>query len=117
MLQGLINATAIFQCKIDKVIAGVNLIEINAFLDDLNIFSVTIEEHKEHFMKVLNRLADNDLKVSLLKCILFQCSVMYLQDTISEGIRSDRDKSSGVEEWPRPNTICESCSFIRFAGY
>lgn len=47
---------------------GINLQEVVAFLDDLIIFSDSLEEHEEGLMKVLKRIADFGLKLSPSKC-------------------------------------------------
>ena len=52
--QALTNSPATFQRTVEKVMAGINLEEVIAFLDDLIIFSDTLEQHEERLMKVLN---------------------------------------------------------------
>lgn len=49
--QGLTNSPATFQRTMEKVMAGINLEEVIAFLDDLIIFSDTLEQHEERLMK------------------------------------------------------------------
>lgn len=68
MPQGLTNPLAMFQRTMEKVIEGINLQEVIAFLDDLIIFSSSLEEHEERLMKVLKCIADFGLKLSPAKC-------------------------------------------------
>lgn len=97
---------------------GINLQKVVAFLDDLIIFSSSLEEHEERLMKVLKRIADFGLKLSPSKCKFFQTSVKYLGHVISaQGIEPDPDKLVGVKEWPRPKTAKELRSFLGFTGY
>lgn len=118
MPQGLTNSPATFQRTMEKVMAGINLQEVVAFLDDLIIFSSSLEEHEERLMKVLKRIADFGLKLSPSKCKFFQTSVKYLGHVISaQGIHPDPDKVFAVKEWPRPQTVKELRSFLGFTGY
>lgn len=50
-----------------------------SFLDDLIVFSSTLEEHEERLMCVLNQLKEFGLKLSPAKCKFFQTSVKYLR--------------------------------------
>lgn len=118
MPQGLTNSPATFQRTMEKVMKGINLQEVVAFLDDLIIFSDSLEEHEERVMKVLKRIADFGLKLSPSKCKFFQTSVRYLGHVISaQGIQPDPDKVAAVKEWPQPQTAKELRSFLGFTGY
>lgn len=118
MPQGLTNSPATFQRTMEKVMTGINLQEVIAFLDDLIIFSNTLEEHEERLMTVLKRLADYGLKLSPGKCKFFQSSVKYLGHIISEhGIQPDPEKVSAIKNWPIPRSVKELRSFLGFAGY
>ena len=75
MPQGLTNSPGTFQRAMEKVMQGINLQEVVAFLDDLIIFSSSLEEHEERLMKVLKRVSDFGLKLSPSKCKFFQTSV------------------------------------------
>lgn len=118
MPQGLTNSPATFQRTMEKVMEGINLQEVVAFLDDLIIFSSSLEEHEERLMKVLKRIADFGLQLSPSKCKFFQTSVKYLGHVISaQGIQPDPDKVAAVKEWPQPQTAKELRSFLGFTGY
>lgn len=97
---------------------GINLQEVVAFIDDLIIFSNSLEEHEERVMKVLKRIAEFGLKLSPSKCKFFQTSVKYLGHVISaQGIQPDPDKITAVKDWPCPQTAKELRSFLGFTGY
>lgn len=118
MPQGLTNSPATFQRTMEKVMAGLNLQEVITFLDDLIVFSDSLEEHEERLMKVLKRIADFGLKLSPSKCKFFQTKVKYLGHEISaQGIQPDPDKVAAIREWPRPQTVRELRSFLGFTGY
>lgn len=63
-----------------------HLKEILVFLDDLIIFSSTLEEHETRLLKVLQRLKDYGLKLSPEKCKFLQTSVRYLGHIVSEKV-------------------------------
>lgn len=64
MPQGVTNAPSTFQRLIEQCVGDLHLSEVLFFLDDLIVFSDTLEEHKAQLMKVLNRLKDYGLKLS-----------------------------------------------------
>ncbi len=116
--QGLTNSPATFQRTMEKVMAGLNLQEVIAFLDDLIIFSDTLEQHEDRLMKVLQRISAFGLKLAPSKCKFFQTSVKYLGHVISaQGIHPDPDKISAIKEWPIPKTVRDLRGFLGFAGY
>ena len=53
------------------------------FVDDIIIYSSTIEEHFERLELVFHRMASHSLKIEPSKCFLFQKSVSYLGQIIS----------------------------------
>lgn len=99
MPQGLTNSPATFQRTMEKVMAGLNLQEVITFLDDIIVFSDSLEQHEERLMKVLKRIADFGLKLSPCKCKFFQTKVKYLRHVISaQGIQPDPDKVAAIRE-------------------
>lgn len=116
--QGLTNSLVTFQRTMEMVIAGINLEEVIAFLDNLIIFSDTLEQHEERLMKVLDRLSQFGLKLSPSKCKFFQTAVKYLGHVISvDGVQPDPEKITAVHDWPVPKTVKELRAFLGFSGY
>lgn len=56
--------------------SDINLKEILVFLDDLIIFSDTLEEHETRLIHVLSRLEEYGLKFLPDKCKFIQTSVL-----------------------------------------
>lgn len=118
MPQGITNAPSTFQRLMEKCMEDLHLTEVLVFLDDLIVFSRTPEEHEERLLKVLTRLREYGLKLSLEKCKFFQTSVRYLGHIISEtGVQTDPEKISALKTWPKPKNLKELRSFLGFAGY
>lgn len=118
MPQGITNAPSTFQRIMEKCMAGLNLREVLVFLDDIIVFSKTLEEHEERLLRVLNRLRDYGLKLAPEKCVFAQTSVKYLGHVVShEGVKTDPDKIAAVKTWPVPTNLKELKSFLGFIGY
>lgn len=118
MPQGITNAPSTFQRLMEKCVGDMHLKEVLVFLDDLIIFSQTLEEHENRLMRVLLRLKDYGLKLSPSKCKFFQTTVRYLGHIVSEkGVETDPEKIETLKTWPRPKDLKELRSFLGFSGY
>ena len=101
MPQGLCNSPSTFQRTMEFVLGDMNLTEVLLYLDDILVFSSTLEEHLERLGKVLTRLRIHGLKVKGKKCAFVKKSVRYLGHIVSdEGIAVDTEKVEKVQSWP-----------------
>lgn len=67
--------------------------EVLVFIDDLIVFSKTLEEHETKLMQVLKRLREFGLKLSPETCKFYQTSVKYLGHIVSQnGVETDPSK-------------------------
>eukprot|EP00731_Ephydatia_muelleri_P019461 Em0012g286a len=115
---GLCNAPATFQRLMERVLAGLHWMTCLVYLDDIIIFSRSVETHVKQLKEVLERLKIAGLKIRPKKCHLLQTSVQYLGHVISaEGIRTDPQKVACVSNWPVPRTSKELQSFLGLASY
>ena len=65
------------------------------YLDDVIIYSTSIEQHIKHIDIVLGLLQEAGLKIKLSKCTFLQTSVNYLGHVISDkGITPDPKKQT-----------------------
>lgn len=118
MPQGITNAPSTFQRLMERCMGELNLKQALVFIDDLIVFSSTLEEHEERLLNVLNRLREYGLKLSPDKCKFFQTSVKYLGHVVSEkGIDTDPEKIAALKTWPKPNNLKELRTFLGFCGY
>ena len=118
MPQGICNAPATFQRLMEKCMGSMAFKDVLVYLDDLLVFSRTIEEHEEKLEKVLSRLEEFGLKLNPDKCQFVQSSVKCLGHVISaNGVQTDPDKILAVTTWPRPQNVKELKSFLGFSGY
>ena len=65
---GLTNAPAAFQQFINSVFSDLLDVCVIVYLDDVLIFSDSLEQHHEHVREVLRRLRANGLYANLGKC-------------------------------------------------
>ena len=88
------------------------------YLDDIIVFSSTIDQHLERLEKVFAQLKQQGLKVKLLKCQFFQTNVHYLGHVVSaEWVATDPLNIEAVRDWRRPVHLADLCSFLGFASY
>ena len=88
------------------------------FLDDILIFSNTLEEHEEHVRKVLETLAKSKLYAKESKCEFFKTEVEFLGHIVGrDGVRMMEDKVQAVAEWPVPKNVRDVRAFLGTAGY
>ena len=99
-------------------IGDMNLSELLIYLDDILIFSSSVEEHLQRLDRGFARLTDFGLKIKGKKCCLFREKVVFLGHVVSvEGISVDDDKIQSIREWPIPRTVEHLRSFLGLAGY
>ncbi|XP_060071985.1 uncharacterized protein LOC132551825 [Ylistrum balloti] len=114
---GLSNAPAVFSELMSIVLRGLDHMAI-AYLDDILIFSPTIEEHLEHIRIVFNRLRQHDLRLKLKKCFFAQTETKYLGFTINKGgVMPDMQKVEAIRAMAAPTNVREVRGFIGCTSY
>lgn len=101
----------------EKAVGDMNMLQVLVYLDDLIIFGKTLAEHEERLVKVLDRLREVGLKISLDKCQFCQTEVKYVGHIVTaEGVAADPAKVEAVTTWPKPFNLKTLCSFLGFLG-
>lgn len=76
------------------------------YLDDIVVYSATLEEDKEDLRMVLDKLRENQLYVKKEKCAFGQTSIRFLGHVIEQGrIRMDLDKVKAIQERKVPSPL------------
>ena len=115
---GLTNAPPSFQRAMDAVLAGFKWLFCMVYIDDIVVFSATIDEHLSHLHKVFTRLRDYNLKLKPSKLQLFHTDLPFLGHRVSaDGIRKDPSKLARLENWPRPTGLKSLQRFLGFSNY
>ena len=88
------------------------------YLDDILIYSDTLEEHHRYVCKVLLWLWNNKLYAHGNKCSFHNDTIEYLCFILSpNGLLMDLSKVSTVLEWPEPHKVKDIQSFLGFANF
>jgi hypothetical protein len=115
---GLTNNLGVFMSLMNGVFRKYLDKFFQVFIDDILIYSRTMEEHEEHFHLVLQCLRENKLYGKLSKCSFYQSKIHYLGHVISgEGISMDPGKVKDIMEWPALTNIPELRIFMGLVGY
>ena len=114
----LTNASATFCNFMNEVLFDVLDSFGVVYLDDIVIYSSTLEDHVVHFEMVFNRLRQNKLYVKKEKCEFAQTEIMFLGHSISKSeIRMDGVKVVAIRDRPAPTKVTGLRSFLSLANY
>ncbi len=115
---GLCNAPSTFQRLMERLFGDQQHQPVLLYLDDIIVFSSSVQKHLQRLRTVLGRLGAEGLKVKLGKCAFFREKVRYLGHVISgQGVATDPSKIEAVAQWPRPGTVAELRTFLGFVSY
>ncbi|KAN0023193.1 hypothetical protein ACTFIU_011356 [Dictyostelium citrinum] len=109
---GLKNSPAYFNRWIQSLIEEFSDY-CQAYVDDIIIFSNSIEDHYQHIIKVLEKLKNNQVFLTKDKAKFFQAEVTFLGHIVSqEGIRVRDSKVEAILSIEYPKTIKEVRSLL-----
>jgi len=88
------------------------------FLDDILVYSPTLEDHVLHLKQVLSKLREHQLFMKRSKCSFAQHQLEYLGHIISDkGVSTDPTKTAAMLSWPTPSNVTELRGFLGLTGY
>ena len=119
---GLTNAPAIFQRLMQKVLEGLNPDQgpefVEVYIDDVLVFSRTMEDHVKHLRQVLNRLRKAGLKLKPGKCHFVRQTVEYLGHVITpSGLQPNPNQVSAIRDYPSPESVTQVRQFLGMISY
>lgn len=118
MPMGLCNSVGTFQRMVDLVFRDLINKSLVAYIDDLNCFSKTYEEHLIDLEKLFVCVRTADLKLNIAKCFFFKEKLNFLGYIITkEGLETDPVKIEKVQNFPLPTSVTQIKSFIGIASY
>jgi len=115
---GLTNAPASMQAYANDCLRDYLDLFCIVYLDDILIYSNTLEEHVVHVRQVLARLHEYGLSCKREKCEFHTSSLSFLGFVISpSGISMDPDRITAITEWPAPMNVHDIQVFLGFANF
>ncbi|KAL5775964.1 hypothetical protein ACOSP7_013524 [Xanthoceras sorbifolium] len=115
---GLTNAPATFCTLMNKIFHPYLDRFVVVYLDDIVVYSNTLEEHAQHLQAVFKVLRENELYVKKEKCSFAQLEVYFLGHKIKDGVlMMDEAKIKAICEWDPPTKVPELRSFLGLVNY
>jgi hypothetical protein len=100
MPYGVTGGPATFQGVMNDILAPMLRKYVLVFVDDILIYSRTLEDHAVHLENVLEVLLKHDLKVKKTKCTFAKQEILYLGHLISaSGVATDQKKIEPIIKW------------------
>ena len=113
---GLTNAPAAFQREMKAIFKSLPFVLV--YLDDINVFSRTFEDHMENLEQVFLRLRKANLKIKPEKCHFFKKELEYLGFLISnKGISPQLSKLDAIKKMKAPESKRDIQVFMGMVGY
>ncbi len=113
---GLKNAPVEFQCVMDRILAGLDF--VRCYIDDIMVYSDTMEEHQIHMQIMFEGLKVHGLRPHPGKCKFFQESVEYLGHVIyPSGLGVQQVKVEAIACILRPTNVSRVRAFMGLANY
>ncbi|KAJ8520332.1 hypothetical protein ONZ45_g2797 [Pleurotus djamor] len=118
MPMGCRNAPATHQRRMTEALRHLIGSICHVYLDDIIIWSSSVEEHVLNVRKVMDALREASLYCSLKKTDLFCTELLFLGHKISQaGIQADPAKVERISDWPVPKTCGDVRKFLGLVRY
>ena len=115
---GLTNAPAVFVDLMNRVFEGYVTKSVIVFIDDILVYSHTVEEHELHLKVVLGKLREKRLYAKFSKCEFGSEKLHFWGHVVSENrISVDPSKIEVVSQWEQPRNPTKVLSFLGLARY
>lgn len=118
MPQGICNGPPTFQRIVNRLLGRLQWQFVLGYIDDIIIYSKTIDEHLNHVDQILSLLYNANFRLNANKCLFAQQQIQFLGHEIDEqGIRPCPEKTRAILNLPVPNSIKSAMSFVKMAEY
>lgn len=119
MFFGLCNSLATFQTMMNMILRDqITRGKVMAYMDDILIYTETLEEHRKIVLEVLEILRQNKLYLKLEKCDFEKSWIEYLGVIIeNRHVSMEPKKVAAIKEWPTPKTLKDAQSFLGFCNF
>ena len=118
MPMGCRNAPATHQRRMNQALRKYIGVICHVYLDDIVIWSNSVEEHRRNVRTILQALRDADLYCSTKKSQLFTTELDFLGHHISaRGVDADKKKIEKIQMWPVPQCAKDVRKFLGLVQY
>ncbi len=115
---GLVNAPAAFQGHINNVLREHLDQFCIAYLDDIVVYSNSLEEHREHLRLIVAKLQEAGLYLKMSKCEFEMQRISFVGFIVTpEGVEMEPDRVRTIAEWPEPASHRDIQVFLSFANF
>lgn len=115
---GMKNAPATFQRLMNDALKDYIGRICFCYMDDIIIFSSSLEEHIISLKKIFRRFKELNLMIQLDKCEFLKRETKFLGHIISEqGVKPSPAKVDAIRKFPIPSTAKEIKSFLGLVGF
>ena len=115
---GLTNSGASFQRLMGHILRGLEYRFALIYIDDIIIFSKSVEEHLAYLEEVFRRLRDANVKLNPKKWSFVKQKVEYLGHVVTpDGVIPNPEKVRVVRDFPVPKNLKELRAFMGLANY
>jgi len=110
------NTPAVFQWLMQRVLSGLQFASV--YLDDVIVYSETLEEHVSHLRTIFERLRKANLKLNPAKCKFVCNEVEYLRHLITPtGLKPSERNLAAVREFPVPTNLKNLRQFLGLTSH
>ena len=119
MFFSLTDSPATFQSMMNVILQPLVVKrKVLVYVDNIIIFTKTIEEHQQIIHKVLKILQQNNLYLKPEKCKFEKEEVDYLGVIVShDKVAVNPTKVKAISEWPQPKKLVEVQEFIGYLNF
>jgi hypothetical protein len=118
MPQGLRNAPPVHQRRVTAALRPFLGIFAHIYLDDIIIWSNSLEEHTTHIKLVMDALQKAHLYCNAKKSKFYLTELVFLGHRISQqGIEACSSKVDKILSWPTPKSATDVRSFLELVRY
>lgn len=115
---GISPAPNIFQMTMRDIFQDFSADDLLIFLDDFVVHAKTVDELLIKFERVMKRMEEVNLKMSIKKCQFLSKDLTLLGHRVSaEGVRTSPDKIHCVINYKPPKTVKQVRQFLGLTGY
>ncbi len=115
---GLTNAPATFCTPMNDIFREWLDDFVVVYIDDILVYSNSMEKHVEHLRKVFQRLRENKLYAKFKKCEFGVSEVDFLGHRITQqGLKMDDHKVKAILDWEPPRSVLALRSFLGLVSY